>query len=217
MFIMRKDVIITTGIIFVVGIIVSLLLYYPGHKNRVKWNADLMETSCQIISHQIEQSRCAEDCHCRDVCDSDGYCQKKCETCYYTCYKGYFTSEYNITEPIESLNTFSIYYRTDRSRINVENSLKANKKILSKFLCYYHQSEPTKVVTSKYHENAFLVTAIIFFVLTFLVGSVGLIGLGLRSSVHIQNYYNNLKNPTYDATSDTISSSSSSSSETSSV
>jgi len=185
---------------FAISLIVGFSTYYAGYVPRIAWNEDLVETNCVVTRHKVEKTLCNFDCDCYKECaddDDDTTCHQRCNTCQRDCWATYYNLDYktfpdpNNRNPITVFNpenpnngtdngevTYgsTIYYRSFLiSESNAKSELERAYPIGSSWTCYYHQSEPTKMVTTKYNEKGFQEAGIVFFVFMGISGAASII------------------------------------------
>jgi len=210
---MKKIGVILLGVLFVLGLILSLCLYFPGYKQRVKWNDDFIETACTVASYSVEKDRCSYSCNCETVCGFDhnqnqNVCRDECDTCYRDCYKAYYNSNYTVLEngsrngngnrnanEHQIVLSVRMFLDSYTSSSKAKGGLNSQKPIGSTFLCYYHSGQPNEVQTTEYNEHRFFVSAIFFFVLTSIFGfAFCFAGMSFYKLVIIQ-WINDIRNP----------------------
>lgn len=165
-----------------------LLLYYLGYEARTDWNKSAVETTCNIISHKIQDRECSYSCNCHQTCTSSttsSHCTTTCHTCYYTCYDGFIEVKYYIQDSDENnkeydkmIEVYNGYEYYDE----LYNKMTKNYPVGSQITCYYNSLKPDEVKLKLYEPTVYLAFSIIFAILggIIVLGWIGFIILSFR-------------------------------------
>jgi len=160
-----------TGTIIASIIGVGFIFFFVGYNKNKQWNADIDETICNVSSHSVQNKTCSYNCRCTTICTPN--CLTTCATCYKPCYDG-FIQIYHIVINNQNDENNGTYYKivwilNRDEKNNVENYLINNYPLKSTLPCYYHDENPEDIFLKLRHTAAFLVMAIIFWSIAFVV------------------------------------------------
>lgn len=161
-------------------LIITLLVYFVGYKNRVEWNLRLIETVCENSNSEIIKARCSYECNCYPICSGSGTtrtCHQSCSTCYRDCYQCYCSFWYDAKGTNHTIRKKIDTITKHESAVAYMNE---HCEIGKVWRCYYDSAAPGDgVVTEYYNEKAWLRASIAFLIMTGIAASWFIIVLGI--------------------------------------
>ncbi len=157
---------------FFTAMIFAVPLYTAGYESRVRWNNELVQTSCLNTKNDISTDSCAVTC-CAQLCvenpDGSVTCSENCTTCFETCYHLSCTFVYYVNST-NSAWTKTYNDGTTFSYAAAVAKLASDCPVGSNWTCYYLSSDPGTVVSSYYEPKVYFGFAMFFFAIMAMAG-----------------------------------------------